>query len=156
MVDGFSAILFFNFIDMLKNIPEILTPDLLKILDEMGHGDEIVLADCNFPAASNANRLITYRGVGVLPVLEGILELFPLDTYVPTPAKVMQPVKSNEKPPEIWQSFKSYIQHYHPDFKEFELIERFEFYKHARNAYAIISTAEKTGYANIILKKGGV
>jgi len=141
---------------MLKNIPEILTSDLLKILDEMGHGDEIVLADANFPAASNANKLIVYRGVGVLPILEGILELFPLDTYVPTPAKVMRPVNSNEETPEIWQSFKSYIQHHHPDFKEFERIERFEFYEHARKAYAIVSTAEKTGYANLILKKGGI
>jgi len=141
---------------MLKIIPEILTPDLLKILDEMGHGDEIVLADANFPAASNANKLVVYRGIGVLPVLEGILKLFPLDTYVPTPAKVMQPIKAKEKEPDIWGSYKSLIKKYHSDFKEFELIERFEFYEHARNAYAIVSTAEKTGYANLILKKGGV
>ncbi|MFW5700769.1 MAG: RbsD/FucU family protein [Cyclobacteriaceae bacterium] len=141
---------------MLKNIPEILTPELLKILDEMGHGDEIVLADCNFPAASHANKLITYRGVGIMPILEGILQLFPLDTYVPTPAKVMQPVSPDEGIPEIWNNFSTCINKFHPEFKEFEQIERFDFYDHARKAYAIVSTAEKTGYANLILKKGGV
>lgn len=141
---------------MLKNIPEILTPDLLKILDEMGHGDEIVLADCNFPAASHTNKLITYRGVGILPILEGILQLFPLDTYVPTPAKVMQPVSPDEGIPEIWNDFRASINKYHPEFEELEQIERFDFYDHARKAYVIVSTAEKTGYANLILKKGGV
>ncbi len=141
---------------MLKNIPEILTPGLLKILDEMGHGDEIVLADANFPAASNANKLIVYRGVGVIPVLEGILQLFPLDTFVPSPVKVMRPVDENEPEPAIWEEYKSVIEQYFSPLKEFELIERFDFYKHAQNAYAIVSTAEKTGYANIILKKGGV
>ncbi len=141
---------------MLKNIPEILTPDLLKILDEMGHGDEIVLADANFPAASNANKLIVYRGVGIIPILKGILELLPLDTYVPTPAKLMQPVREKEQPPAIWQEYKTIIQEQHSPFNDFELIERFDFYQHGRNAYAIVATAEKTGYANIILKKGGV
>jgi L-fucose mutarotase len=85
-----------------------------------------------------------------------MLELFPLDTYVPTPAKVMRPVSSDEKIPEIWNLYKDIILQHHTEFKEYELLERFEFYKHARNAYAIVSTAEKTGYANIILKKGGV
>jgi len=141
---------------MLKNIPEILTPDLLKILDEMGHGDEIVLADANFPAASNANKLIVYRGVGIVPILEGILKLFPLDTYVSHPAKLMQPVRKDEQSPAIWNDYQQIIKEHHTPFTDFELIERFEFYQHARNAYAIVATAEKTGYANIILKKGGV
>jgi L-fucose mutarotase len=141
---------------MLKNIPEILTPDLLKILDEMGHGDEIVLADANFPAASNANKLIVYRGVGIIPILEGILQLFPLDTFVPTPVKVMQPVGKDEPKPAIWDEYKTIIKQHYSTFTRFELIERFDFYQHARNAYAIVATAEKTGYANLILKKGGV
>jgi L-fucose mutarotase len=141
---------------MLKNIPEIITSDLLKILDEMGHGDEIVLADANFPAASNANKLIVYRGVGIIPILEGILQLFPLDTFVLTPVKVMQPVGKDEPQPAIWDEYKTIIKQHYSPFTGFELIERFDFYRHARNAYAIVATAEKTGYANLILKKGGI
>lgn len=137
---------------MLKGIPNIISPELLKILCEMGHGDEIVIGDGNFPAASNAKRLVRCDGHGVLEILEAILKLFPLDSYVESPAMLMQVAKGDSVVPVIWEDYKKEINKY-GDFKVSE-IERFAFYERAKNAYAIIATSEKALYANIILKKG--
>jgi len=137
---------------MLKNIPAIIPPELLKILAEMGHGDEIVLGDGNFPAASNAKRLVRCDGHGVPELLEAILQLFPLDTYVENPAALMQVTPGDSVVPVIWEEYKSIIAK-HGNFK-LEEVERFAFYERAREAYAIIATSESALYANIILKKG--
>ncbi len=139
---------------MLKNIPSALSPDLLKILMEMGHGDEIVIADGNFPAASNAKRLIRGDGLNVLDLLDPILQFFPLDTFEGSPIIVMQVVKTDNYKPVIWQEFRATTIKYFNEFQEFEFLERKEFYKRAREAYAIVATSETQRYANVILRKG--
>ena len=138
---------------MLKHIPNILSPDLLKILMEMGHGDEIVIADGNFPAASIAHRLIRLDGHNVPEVLEAILKFFPLDIYVNNPVGLMEVVPGDNVKPVIWEEYRKIIIASKEPFKEFEHIERFAFYERAKKAYAVIVTSEPALYANIILKK---
>lgn len=139
---------------MLKGIPKILSPDLLKILAEMGHGDEIVLADGNFPAASHAARLLRCDGHDVPTVLDAVLSLFPLDTFVPKPVTLMGVVAGDAYKPEAWPVFRRIIKRHDPKFPGFETVDRFAFYERARKAYAIVATSEKALYANLILKKG--
>ncbi len=134
---------------MLYGVPNIISPELLKILHEMGHGDEIVIGDGNFPAASNAKRLVRADGHGVPELLKAILQLFPLDTYKP-PVMLMQHGE-NEPRPRIWENYENIIG---IDISKFVMIERENFYERAQNAYAILATSESALYANIILKKG--
>ena len=138
---------------MLKGIPAILSPDLLKIVMEMGHGDEIVIADGNFPAASMAQRLIRADGHGVPTLLDAIMRLFPLDTFVERPVALMAVVPGDSYQPVIWDEYRQIIQRYEA-FSDFEVVERFAFYERAKQAYAVIATGEMALYANIILKKG--
>ncbi len=140
---------------MLKNIPSIISPELLKILHEMGHSDEIVIGDGNFPAASNAKRLVRADGHGVPELLDAILQLFPLDTYVEAPVMLMQVTPGDDVDPVIWKEYRKIVDK-HQDDVNFEEIERFKFYERARNAYAIVATGESALYANVILKKGVV
>ena len=140
---------------MLKTIPAILSPELLRIMMEMGHGDEIVIGDGNFPAASCAKRLVRLDGHGVPEVLDAILTLFPLDTYADAPVGLMQVVPGDPTVPIIWDEYLNIIERREGD-KKVEYIERFEFYERARKAYAIVATGETALYANIILKKGVV
>ncbi|MBK7107064.1 MAG: fucose isomerase [Ignavibacteriae bacterium] len=139
---------------MLKNIPPIIGADLLKILSEMGHGDEIVIADGNFPAASKAKRLIRMDGHNAPDILEAILKLFPLDIYVDKPVGLMQVMKGDNYVPVIWEDFRKIIIESKEYFNDFDYIEKFEFYRRAENAFAIIASSEMALYANIILKKG--
>lgn len=139
---------------MLKGISPVISPELLKILCEMGHGDEIVIGDGNFPAASNAKRLVRLDGHGVPEVLEGILKLIPLDTYVESPAMLMA-TGEGEATPEIWAKYEEIITAENGE-TNISQIERFAFYERARNAYAVVATGESAIYANIILKKGVV
>ena len=138
---------------MLKNIPSIISPELLKILHEMGHSDEIVIGDGNFPAASNAKRLIRADGHGVPEILDAILQLLPLDTYVDAPVMLMQVTPGDDVDPVIWNDYRKIVDK-HQDNVRFEEIERFAFYERARDAYAIVATGESALYANVILKKG--
>lgn len=138
---------------MLKNIPAILSPELLKVLMEMGHGDEIVIADGNFPAASIAQRLVRLDGHDVPTILRAIVQLFPLDRFVEKPAAVMQVVPGDTTKPVIWDEYKAILKGDNA-FTEFEQVERFAFYERAKKAYAVIATGESALYANIILKKG--
>ncbi|WP_105614286.1 L-fucose mutarotase [Vallitalea okinawensis] len=140
---------------MLKKIPSILSPELLKVLMEMGHGDEIVIADGNFPSASLGKRLIRLDGHGVPEVLNALLEVMPLDTYVDSPVALMEVVKGDTYVPDIWDVYKEVIQEKEGD-KSIVNIERFAFYDRAKEAYAVIATGETALYANIILKKGVV
>lgn len=139
---------------MLKGIPKIISPDLMKILLEMGHGDEIVLADGNFPAASCGEKLIRCEGHGVLEVLHAILQFFPLDTYSDHSVSLMKVVKGDPTTPSIWETYDAVIKQYDTHFDSFEMIDRFAFYERAKKAYAIVATSESALYANIILKKG--
>ena len=131
-----------------------MPPDLLKILMEMGHGDEVVIADGNFPAASHAQRLVRCDGLGGAQLLDATLQLFPLDTFVKHSAALMAVVPGDQYLPEIWPVYKKTIQKHEPRFVDFEMMERHAFYERAKKAYAIVATGETARYANIILKKG--
>ena len=139
---------------MLKGIPPIISPDLMKVLMEMGHGDEIVLADGNFPAASCAQRLIRADGHNIPELLDAILELLPLDQYVEKASALMEVVPGDSTKPTIWDHYQSIVKSQDENFIGFEMMERFAFYERSKTAYAIVATSEKSTYANIILKKG--
>lgn len=139
---------------MLKNISPIISPELLKVLMEMGHGDEIVIGDGNFPAASIAQRLVRLDGHGVNEILDAVLRLMPLDTYVEAPVALMDNNGDGEQPP-IWDDYKKTVAANEGE-KKFELVERYAFYERAKKAYCVVATGETAVYANIILKKGVV
>lgn len=139
---------------MLKGIPSIISPELLKILMEMGHGDEIVIGDGNFPAAGIAKRLVRCDGHSVPAILDAILKLMPLDTYVDAPVALMEVVPGDPVVPVIWDEYREIIKKYQ-DVK-IEYVERFAFYDRAKEAYAVVTTGETALYANVILKKGVV
>lgn len=144
---------------MLKGIPQILSPELLKVLCEMGHSDRIVLSDGNFPAESMGKDCIVIRcdGHGVPELLEAILEVFPLDTYIEKPVNLMEVVPGDTVETPIWDTYKEIVSKY--DNRGDEAvgnIERFAFYEESKKAYAIIATGEKALYANVILQKGVV
>ncbi|TVY10020.1 L-fucose mutarotase [Paenibacillus cremeus] len=139
---------------MLKGIPSILSPELLKVLMEMGHGDEIVLADSNFPAASHAQRLLRADGLEIPALLDAILSLFPLDQYAEHSTALMAVVLGDPIKPVIWDEYRQIILKHEPEAQELELVERFAFYERAKKTYAIVATGESAQYANIILKKG--
>ncbi|GKV65936.1 MULTISPECIES: RbsD/FucU family protein [unclassified Sporosarcina] len=138
---------------MLKNIPNNLSPDILKILMEMGHGDEILIADGNFPSVSHTTNILRLDGQSVPEVLRSILFLLPLDDYEESGVKLMEP-KENEGIPVIWNEYAEILKQTNNDHISLTKFERFDFYKQAKKAYAIIATGEQALYANIILRKG--
>ncbi len=137
---------------MLKGIPKIVSPELLKVLCEMGHGDEIVIADGNFPSESYGKRVIRADGIGGVSMLKGVLSLLPLDTYADANFMLMQTVEGDLKP-DIWSSYFDVATKADDNVRE-EYLERFAFYERAKQAYAVIATGEEAVYANIIIKKG--
>ena len=139
---------------MLKGVSPVISPDLIKILMEMGHGDELVIADGNFPAASIAQQLVRADGLGGTILLDAILQVFPLDQYVEKPVALMAVVAGDLYKPVIWEEYRQTLQKHEPDFKDFEYVERFAFYERAKKAYAVLASGEMALYANIILKKG--
>lgn len=144
---------------MLKGIPTILSPELLKVLCEMGHSDTIVIADGNFPAETMGKDAIVIRadGHGVPELLEAILKVFPLDTYVENPVSLMQVMPGDTAETPIWDTYKKIVaEEDERGDKVFGEVERFEFYERAKKAYAIIATGETAIYANIMLQKGVV
>ncbi len=144
---------------MLKGISPIISPELLKALCEMGHGDYLVIADGNFPSESigkNA-KVIRADGHGVPEILEAVLSLIPLDSYVEKPVALMELVAGDTcGTPVIWEKYKEILGKYEPDNCEIEMTERFAFYERAKGAYLIIATGETAIYANILLQKGVV
>lgn len=141
---------------MLKGIPSILSPELLKVLMEMGHSDEIVLADGNFPAASHAARLVRCDGHGIPELLDAILRFFPLDQYVAKPVSLMAVMPGDPTETPIWDRYREIVTERTGLEDAFEEVMRFAFYERAKSAYAIIATGESALYANLILKKGVV
>jgi L-fucose mutarotase len=141
---------------MLKGIPSILTPELLKTLMEMGHSDEIVIADGNFPSGTLAKKVIRLDGHGVPEILDAILKFFPLDPYVEKPVVLMEVVPGDNVATPIWDTYEEIIEKHQPENNKIEHIERFAFYERTKDAYAVIATSEAALYANIILKKGVV
>lgn len=144
---------------MLKNIPAILSPELLKALCEMGHSDCLVIADGNFPAHTigKDNLVIRMDGHGVPEVLEAILKVFPLDTYTERPVQLMEKVPGDTVETPIWEVFADVVGKFDSRGKDsIGFTERFAFYEKAKKAYVIIATSEKALYANILLQKGVV
>lgn len=144
---------------MLKGIPKILSPEFLKVLCEMGHGDRLVIGDGNFPAESMGKDAIVIRcdGHNVPEILDAILQVFPLDTYVEKPVNLMEVVPGDDVETPIWDTYKEIISKY--DERGAAVvgnIERFAFYDEAKKAYAIIATSESALYANVMLQKGVV
>lgn len=139
---------------MLKNICKSLSPELLKVLCEMGHTDEIVIADANFPATSYNGKVIRADGIKAPELLKGILELFPLDTYAEDNFIMMEVVKGDPYVPEIWAVYKEIATSFEGDNAKFKNIDKWEFYERTKKACAVIATGEEALYANIILKKG--
>ena len=144
---------------MLKHIPPILSPELLKVLCEMGHSDRIVLADGNFPAESVGKQCIVIRcdGHGVPELLDAILQVFPLDTYTEKPVSLMEVMPGDPVKTPIWDEYRAIVAKYDERGDDvIGTIERFRFYEEARTAYAIVATGEKAVYANVMLQKGVV
>lgn len=144
---------------MLKGIPPVLSPELLKVLCEMGHSDKIVIADGNFPAETMGKDAIVVRcdGHGVPELLDAVLTLFPLDTYVEHPVSLMEVMEGDTAETPIWDTYRDIIKkHDNRGDAAVGTIERFAFYEEAKKAYAIIATGETALYANILLQKGVV
>ena len=138
---------------MLKNIPEIISPDLMHALMSMGHGDEIVLADADFPSVSKARRLVRLDGMRIEPLLEAILPFFPLDRFVEHSTIAMDCSEWGYEP-EAYERYRKVLRKHDQKFNGFELVKRFSFYERATHAYAVVATSESDG--NLILKKGPV
>ncbi len=138
---------------MLKNIDPIITAPLLSVLKEMGHGDEIVIVDTNFPAYSVGERVIHMPGLEAPRVLQAILSLMPLDTFVDSPAATMRPIDPKDASA-IFQLFQGACDSAEGTAVSIEAIDRFAFYDRAKKAYAVVQSGERRLYGNIILKKG--
>lgn len=144
---------------MLNGIPKILSPELLKVLCEMGHSDRLVLADGNFPAESMGRnaKVIRMDGHGTCEVLRAILQVFPLDTYVEKPVTLMQVVDGDHVETPIWADYEKLVSAADARGRgAIGQLERFAFYKEAASAYAIVATGESALYANVLLQKGVV
>lgn len=140
---------------MLKGIDPVISPELLKVLCEMGHGSEILFADGNFPTHDyEVKKIIRLDGVGIPDILKAIMPFFPLDTFVDKPAILMQPNADFGKESSVWKKYKEIIEK-HQNIN-YDYLERFEFYDRCQKVYAIVATSELEIYANIILKKGVV
>lgn len=140
---------------MLKGIPNIIPPDLLKALAEMGHTDKICIGDANFPGHSHARKTIRMDGHGGTDILDAILQLFPLDTYVDKPVILMDKVAGDPVETPIWDAYKTITTTYDERGEAcFEAIDKWEFYDLAKTAYVTVMSGEKALYANIILQKG--
>lgn len=139
---------------MLIGVSKLISPELLKILMEMGHSDEIVIADGNFPAASHAQRLVRADGHNIPELLDAILQLIPLDQYVERPAALMAVMPGDTVQTPIWAEYREIVEARSGLKDAFEEVGRFAFYERAKKAYAIIATGESALYANLILKKG--
>ena len=139
---------------MLKGLSPLLTPELLKILCEMGHGDEIVLADGNFPSEAIGQRVVRLDAHAGTDVLEAIMSVFPIDTYSDPNAFLMEVVPGDNVETPIWDEYSHIMKESEGETVRIGHIERFAFYERAKKAYAVIATGETALYANLILKKG--
>jgi L-fucose mutarotase len=139
---------------MLVGISPLIGPDLLSTLYRMGHGDEIVFADSFFPAETYGRRVVRKDGIRIPDLLDAVLPLFVLDSYVESPALMMAAVAGDELDPAVEKTYRAVFERYAPETPPFARIERFQFYERAKQAFAIVVTGETVKYGNIILKKG--
>ncbi len=139
---------------MLRNIDPLLTPELLKILRAMGHGDEIAIVDANYPAVTDARRLVRLAGVDATTALAAILSVLPLDTFVDCAAYRMEVVGDPQRIEPISLEFQKLLDDLAVEDVQLGSLERFAFYARVKTAFAVVTTAERRLYGNIILKKG--
>jgi len=139
---------------MLIGISPLLSPELLSVLYRMGHGDEIVLADAHFPGESVNPHVVRADGLKVADLLDAILPLFALDSYVDSPVIMMAPVSGDNLDPDVEADYRAAIDRFWPATPAIARIERFAFYERAQGAFAVVMTGETAKYGNIILKKG--
>jgi L-fucose mutarotase len=139
---------------MLIGIDPVISPELLDTLFRMGHGDEIVLADAFFPGDSSNARVIRADGIKIPALLDGILALINLDSYVPHPLAMMAPAPGDALDESVEKSYRAAIERRWPGTPPVERLERFAFYERAKKAFAVLMTGETVKYGNIILKKG--
>jgi len=139
---------------MLRGISPLLSPDLLAGLYRMGHGDEIVLADAHFPGETVNGRVIRADGLRIPALIEAILPLFVLDTYVPNPIVMMAAVPGDTLDENVLAAYRAAIERHAPAAPPATFIDRFEFYERAKSAFAVVMTGETAKYGNIIFKKG--
>jgi L-fucose mutarotase len=138
---------------MLKNIPYLMSPDLMKLLLEMGHGDEILIADGNYPQSTISSSVVRLDGINIPEILKALLVFFPLDTFVEENVFLMD--NNSPEKPKIWSNYKNILDSSGEPYK-IKMLERYEFYKRAGNVYCVVITSETELYANIILRKGVV
>jgi len=139
---------------MLKGISPLISPQLLEVMARMGHGDELVLADAHFPGESINKRIIRADGIRIPGLLEAVLPLFELDSYVPHPLAMMAAVEGDHLDPGVERSYMEQIVKTNPQVPAIERIDRFAFYERAKNAFAVVMTGETAKYGNILLTKG--
>lgn len=140
---------------MLRGIPKILPPELVKNMMEMGHSDVLIIADANFPGTAHAKKIIRMDSVLIPDLLEEILKLFPLDNFIDNPVKLMRNLPT-EPVPTIWEEYRKIIKKHDSDeaFKDFDFVDRLDFYKEAEEAFLIVQTGDESRYANISIQKG--
>lgn len=139
---------------MLVGISPLLSPELLSTLCRMGHGDEIVLADAHFPGESINSRVPRADGLRIPDLLDAVLPLFSLDSYVDNPVSMMAAVPGDDLDPAVETAYRQAIDRHWPETPPIQRVERFAFYEQARQAFAVVMTGETTKYGNIILTKG--
>jgi L-fucose mutarotase len=139
---------------MLIGISPLISPDLLAILHRMGHGDEIVLADAHFPGETYGKRVLRADGLKIADLLDAILPLFILDSYVESPLVMMCAVPGDQLDPAVETAYRKAVDKYWPDTPPIQRIDRFDFYDRAKQAFAVLMTGETVKYGNILLKKG--
>ena len=139
---------------MLKGISPIISPDLLSVLARMGHGDEIIFADAHFPGETFNTNVLRADGIKIPDLLEAVLPLFELDSYVDAPLVMMAAVKGDSLDPTVEASYLEKIKLTNPQISGTARIDRFDFYERAKNAFAVVMTGETAKYGNILIKKG--
>ena len=139
---------------MLIGIASCISPELLSVLSRMGHGDEIVLADAFFPGDSFNERVIRADGIRIPLLLDGILALMNLDSYVDAPVIMMQPTSGDKLDASVEAAYRAAIDQHWPNTPAIARMERFAFYERAKKAFAVVMTGETATYGNVILKKG--
>jgi L-fucose mutarotase len=139
---------------MLKNLTSLHTPELLHTLASMGHGDDIVVVDAHFPAVSMAQRLVRLDGVSAPAVLDAILQLIPLDSFVDDPALRIEVVGKPDEIPDVQKEFQAVIDKREGKSSPLGKLERFAFYERAKKAFAIVATGELRTYGCVVIKKG--
>ncbi|MHC4636892.1 MAG: L-fucose mutarotase [Planctomycetota bacterium] len=139
---------------MLKGVSSLISPELLCVLSRMGHSDEIVLADAHFPGEKYNDYVMRADGIGIADLLDGILPLFELDSYVDSPLIMMAAEPGDELDPAVEKAYRAAVDKHAPETPVIERIGRFDFYDRATEAFAVVMTGELAKYGNIILRKG--